>query len=77
MYTSHLIRVHWLQVNLGNMYFTGFGVPENWEKAKELYQMAAKENKNAQLLLQELEDAERKRLNEAKASSESESCQNN
>ena len=65
-----------MQVNLGNMYFTGFGVPEDWKRAKELYQLAAKDNKNAQLLLQELEDAERKRLNEAKVSGETESCQN-
>ena len=77
MYVVHLTPVHWLQVNLGNMYFTGFGVPEDWKKAKELYQLAAKDNKNAQLLLEELEDAERKRLNEANVSSENESCQNN
>ena len=59
------------------MYFTGFGVPENWKKAKELYQMAAKVNKNAQLLLQELEDAERKKLAEANAANENDICQNN
>ena len=58
------------------MYFTGFGVPEDWKKAKELYQMAAKENRNAQLLLQELEDAERKKLAEAKAANENANCQN-
>lgn len=46
------------------MYFTGFGVPEDWQKAKKLYEMAATENKNAQLLLEELEDAERKKLAE-------------
>ena len=58
------------------MYFTGFGVPEDWKKAKELYQKAAKGNRNAQLLLQELEDAERKKLAEAKAANENDSRQN-
>ncbi|XP_078363049.1 uncharacterized protein LOC144647166 [Oculina patagonica] len=44
------------QINLGNMYYYGYGVDKNWEKARELYKQAAKENKNAELLLQELED---------------------
>lgn len=45
-----------MQINLGNMYYYGYGVDKNWEKARELYKEAAKENKNAELLLQELED---------------------
>ena len=59
------------------MYFTGFGVPEDWEKAKELYKMAAKESKNAQLLLQELEEAEKKRLAGAKEVDTIDSGRNN
>ncbi len=47
---------YFLQINLGNMYYYGYGVDKNWEKARELYKQAAKENKNAELLLQELED---------------------
>ena len=38
------------------MYYWGYGVDKNWEKSRELYQEAAKNNTNAQLLLQELED---------------------
>ena len=45
-----------LQINLGNMYYWGYGVDKNWEKSRELYKEAAKNNTNAQLLLQELED---------------------
>lgn len=44
------------------MYYFGYGVDKNWEKSRELYREAAKENKNAELLLQELED-EMKNLN--------------
>ncbi|XP_044173737.1 secretory immunoglobulin A-binding protein EsiB-like isoform X3 [Acropora millepora] len=44
------------QINLGNMYYWGYGVDKNWEKSRELYKEAAKNNTNAQLLLQELED---------------------
>lgn len=44
------------------MYYFGYGVDKNWEKSRELYRDAAKENKNAELLLQELED-EMKNLN--------------
>ena len=58
------------------MYFTGFGVPEDWKKAKELYQKAAKTNRNARLLLQELEDAERKKLAQAQAATENDNHQN-
>lgn len=44
------------QINLGNMYYNGLGVEKDLQKAKELYGKAAKTNKNAQLLLQELEN---------------------
>ena len=44
------------QINLGNMYYNGIGVERDISKAKELYSQAAKTNKNAQLLLQELEE---------------------
>lgn len=37
------------------MYYGGFGVAKDDEKAKELYRMAASEDKNAELLLKELE----------------------
>jgi len=50
------------KINLGNMYYFGYGVDKNWEKSRELYREAARENKNAELLLQELED-EMKNLN--------------
>ena len=49
-------------MNLGNMYYYGYGVEKNWEKARELYREAAKESKHGELLLQELED-EMKNLN--------------
>lgn len=38
------------------MYYWGYGVDKDWEKARELYREAAKTNKNAELLLKELED---------------------
>jgi len=44
------------QINLGNMYYWGYGVEKDWEKSRELYREAAKTNKNAELLLKELED---------------------
>lgn len=43
------------QVNLGNMYYFGYGVEKNWEKSRQLYKEAAKSNQHAELLLQELE----------------------
>lgn len=50
------------KMNLGNMYYYGYGVEKNWEKSRELYREAAKESKHGELLLQELED-EMKDLN--------------
>ncbi|KAJ7387163.1 hypothetical protein OS493_004129 [Desmophyllum pertusum] len=45
------------QINLGNMYYYGYGVDKDWEKSRELYKKAAaKKDKNAELLLKELED---------------------
>ena len=44
-----------LQVNLGNMYYSGLGVPKSRQRAKELYQVAAGVDDNARLLLEELE----------------------
>ena len=38
------------------MYYWGYGVDKDWEKSRALYREAAKTNKNAELLLQELED---------------------
>lgn len=43
------------QVNLGNMYYSGMGVPKDWQKAKELYRVASDADQNAKLLLEELE----------------------
>ena len=37
------------------MYYNGLGVPKSREQAKELYQLAAAVDKNAKLLLEELE----------------------
>ena len=48
-----------LQVNLGNMYYSGLGVEKNWDKAKELYRAASATNENAKLLLKELEEEEK------------------
>ena len=38
------------------MYYFGYGVEKDWQKSRELYKVAAKTNKDAALLLQELED---------------------
>lgn len=38
------------------MYYWGYGVDKDREKSRELYREAAKTNKNAELLLKELED---------------------
>ena len=38
------------------MYYNGLGVEKDLEKAKELYSQAAPSNKQAQLLLEELQD---------------------
>ena len=37
------------------MYYAGLGVAKDNEKAKEFYRMAADKDKNAELLLKELE----------------------
>lgn len=37
------------------MYLNGLGVDKDVQKAKELYEMAAKTDKNAEILLKELE----------------------
>lgn len=42
------------------MYYNGLGVDKDIKKAKEFYKMAAIEDKNAQLLLEELEMEEQK-----------------
>lgn len=44
-----------VQVNLGNMYYSGLGVPKDWQRAKELYRAASDADQNAKLLLEELE----------------------
>ncbi len=49
-----------LQVNLGNMYYAGFGVSKDKVKAKELYKLAADQDANAKALLEELEIEEKK-----------------
>ena len=38
------------------MYYNGLGVEKDWERAKELYSKAAPNNKQAHLLLEELQD---------------------
>lgn len=42
------------------MYYNGMGVEKDVEKAKEMYKMAAVEDKNAKVLLEELEMEEQK-----------------
>jgi len=42
------------------MYYQGLGVERNVEKARQFYQTAAPNNRNARLLLEELEMEERK-----------------
>ena len=37
------------------MYYFGYGVEKDWEKSRQLYKEAAKNNQHAELLLQELE----------------------
>lgn len=49
----------YIQVNLGNMYYQGFGVEKNRTKAREMYALAAEEDKNAKALLEELDIEER------------------
>ena len=39
------------------MYYNGLGVEKDLDKAKELYKLAAKTDKNAEILLKELENA--------------------
>ena len=48
------------QVNLGNMYYSGLGVQQDRQKAKELYRAASATDQNAKLLLEELELEEQK-----------------
>lgn len=52
------------KVNLGNMYAQGLGVEKNLEQARHYYQLAAPNNKNAQLLLEELDIDEKKKTEE-------------
>ena len=52
------------QVNLGNMHYNGLGVSKSKDKAKELYKLAAEKDKNAQILLKEIEEEEQKALEE-------------
>ena len=47
------------------MYYNGLGVEKDWNRARELYRQAAMTNKNAEALLKELEEDERK-MNESK-----------
>ena len=49
-----------VQVNLGNMYYNGLGVLKSRQRAKELYTLAAETDKNAKLLLEELEIEEKR-----------------
>ena len=41
------------------MYYQGFGVEKNRTKAREMYALAAEEDKNAKALLEELDIEER------------------
>lgn len=50
------------KVNLGNMYAQGLGVEKDLEQARYYYQLAAPNNKNAQLLLEELDMDEKKKI---------------
>ena len=52
------------------MYYSGLGVPKDKSKAKEFYRLAAGSDKNAKLLLEELELEEQKER-EGKSSSDS------
>ena len=49
-----------MQVNLGNMYYSGIGVAKNREKAKELFQLAADTDENAKGLLEMIKEEEKK-----------------
>ena len=62
-----------LQVNLGNMYYNGLGVLKSRQRAKELYSLAADLDRNAKLLLEELELEEKK---EREKSEETDSTDN-
>jgi len=46
------------------MYYNGLGVPKSRQKAKELYRKAAESDKNAKLLLEEIELEEQKEQQE-------------
>ena len=46
------------------MYYQGLGVERDVEKAKRLYQKAAPTNRNARLLLEEIEMEEQQSKNE-------------
>ena len=50
-----------LQINLGNMYYHGLGVEQDWQKARALYKKTAPKHHNARLLLEELEDEMKKK----------------
>ncbi len=47
-----------LQVNLGNMYYTGLGVDKDRGKAKELFKLAAEVDENAKKILKVIEEEE-------------------
>lgn len=42
------------------MYYNGLGIPQDRDKAKELYRLAADRDKNAKALLEEIEAEEKK-----------------
>ena len=60
VYTHTHTHTHNGQVNLGNMYYNGLGVPKDKAKARALYTEAADSDKNAQALLEELDMEEQR-----------------
>ena len=55
-----LLCVALLQVNLGNMYYSGMGCKIDIAKAKELFRLAAQQDKGCAEYLQLIEEEEKK-----------------
>ncbi len=43
-------------MNLGNMYYTGIGVPKSLEKARELFSLASETDESAKELLKVVDE---------------------
>ena len=49
-----------VQINLGNMYYTGVGVEKDVVKAKELFHLAAQQDGSSAKYLEMIEEEEKK-----------------